>query len=130
MRDRPRGQGAEAAPPADTRSADGPPGRLYAAPFARVWDAIPSVVARRRLWRVVHADEELGLATIVCRLPISGIAGDLSVWVRLDDNGLTRGDARAGARGRWTGPRAARRRLDRFLAGLDRAVGPDARIRT
>ena len=129
MRDRPRGAGNVTEPAADTRGPDGPEGRLYAVPFARVWDAIPSIVARRRLWRVVHADEELGLATIVCRLPVSGIAGEISVWVHLDDNGLTRVDARAGARGRWQGPRAARRRLDRFLAGLDRAVGPDARIR-
>ncbi len=120
---------SDTVPAADTRSPDGPEGRLYAVPFARVWDAIPALVGRRRLWRLVHADEDLGLVTIVCRLPVSGIAGDLSVWVHLDDNGLTRVDARAGSRGRWPGPRAARRRLDRFLAGLDRAVGPGARIR-
>lgn len=129
MNERPRPPGGGPAPAADTRSPGGPEGRLYAVPFARVWDAIPTVVARRRLWRIVHADEEIGLATIVCRLPGAGIAGDLSVWVRLDDNGLTRVDARAGTRSRWPGPGTSRRRLDRFLAGLDRAVGPGARIR-
>ncbi|MFO7586915.1 MAG: DUF1499 domain-containing protein [Gemmatimonadota bacterium] len=130
MNDRPRPEGPTAAPTADTRRPQGPEGRLYAAPFARVWDAIPVLVARRRLWSLVHADEESGLVTICCRLPGSGVVADVSIWVRLDANGLTRVDARSRSRRRWPGPAADRRRLEALLSSLDRALGPEQRVRS
>lgn len=121
--------GPAAAAAVDTRDPDGPEGRLYAAPFARVWDAIAALVARRRLWSLVHADEEIGLVTIACRLPGFPVSADISVWVRLDENGMTRVDVRSRSVRRWAGPASDRRRIDSLLAGLDRAVGPGARLR-
>ena len=113
----------------DTRRPDGPEGRLYTASFAEVWDrALESVRARNR-WELVHHDEDLGLVTVRCRGFLPGSASLLTIWVSLDDNGLTRLDARcatdarrpAGSGGRLVGD---------LLAALDRALGTGARVRS
>ena len=46
---------------AQSRLAGSPDSRVYAAPFARVWDALHEEFSERRRWSVVHSDEELGL---------------------------------------------------------------------
>lgn len=112
----------------DTRSPGGPEGRTYTVPFAEVWDAATADIRSRRGWEIVHADEERGLLTVVCRSRLRRSSDDLSVWVRLDEYGLTRVDARAGSReGRLT-PGANRRRVLDLLDSLDRALGPGARV--
>ncbi len=113
---------------ADTRVTAGLEGRLYAVPFARVWDQLLRGVDGRSRWDLVHRDEEMGLVTVNCRGLLPGRAEDLSVWVTLDDNGLTRVDARCGSRGRRDG-RAGERRIRQILCDLDRALGTEARIR-
>ena len=112
----------------DTRAPDGPEGRTYTVPFAEVWDAATADIRGRRGWEIVHADEERGLLTVVCRSRLRRSSDDLSVWVRLDEYGLTRVDARAGSReGRLT-PGANRRRILDLLESLDRTLGPGARV--
>lgn len=122
------GQEGERRELVDTRDPAGPDGRTYAVPFAGVWDAVADEIRAQRRWKLVHADEERGLFTVVCRSFLGRRIDDLSIWVRLDDNGLTRLDVRAGAResGRATG--ANRRKVDDLLRAVDEALGPDARI--
>lgn len=114
---------------ADTRAPDGPAGRVYTAPFARVWDEILAQVASRRRWSLVHQDEELGIISVTCRWPLFRRVDDLTVWVALDDNALTRVDARSRARAERGDLGANRRRIEGLLQALDRAVGPETRLR-
>lgn len=112
----------------DTRADGGPEGRIYTAPFAEVWDAATADIRGRRGWEIVHADEERGLLTVVCRSRLRRSSDDLSVWVRLDEYGLTRVDARAGSREGRLSPGANRRRVDELLEALDEALGPGTRV--
>ena len=109
----------------DTRSGTGVDGRVYAVSFARVWDLLVAKVAERTRWELIHQDEDLGLITVACRGVLRGRADDLTIWVRLDGNGLTRVDVRSESRSRGTGERRVRELLTR----LDRGLGPDARVR-
>ncbi|MDT8435819.1 MAG: DUF1499 domain-containing protein [Gemmatimonadota bacterium] len=113
----------------DTRRDEGLEGRLYAVSFARVWDALGEVIGRRPGWTLVHADEDLGLLTARRRILLPALTSDVSVWVRLDEHGLTRVDVRAAGRARPAGPDRQRRAVHRLLAALDRALGPGARLR-
>lgn len=115
---------------ADTRRGDVRPGRTYAVPFADVWDALVRDIRRRRGWRLVHADEELGLLTALCRSVRPRRPDDLSVWVALDENGLTSVEVRSASRGPGGDLGANRRRVRSLLARLDRAVRPGARVET
>jgi len=112
----------------DTRASGGPEGRIYTVPFAVVWDAATADIESRRGWEIVHADEERGLLTVVCRSRLRRNSDDLSVWVRLDEYGLTRVDARAGSREGRLSPGANRRRVEELLAALDQALGPGVRV--
>lgn len=127
-RDESEGREGEPRELVDTRDPTGPDGRTYAVPFAGVWDAVAAEIRAQRRWELVHADEERGLFTVVCRSFLRRRTDDLSIWIRLDDYGLTRLDVRAGAResGRATG--ANRRRVDDLLRAVDEALGPDARV--
>ena len=113
---------------ADTRTSDGPRSRLYAAPFAEVWDALVDTAHRRRGWQLVHADEELGLMTIVCTTPVFRLHDDLTIWVSLDENGLTRVEARSESRVGKGDLGMNQRRIERLLSLLDRTVGPAVRV--
>jgi hypothetical protein len=120
--------GRHAAPEAvDTRSPAGPEGRVYAVPFASVWDRLISEVARRSRWELVHQDEDLGLITVACRGVLPGRSDDLTLWVRLDGNALTRVDARCELRSR-RGAGVGERRVSEILKRLDAALGPAARV--
>lgn len=112
----------------DTREPSGPAGRTYAVPFAAVWDAVADQIRAQRGWEVVYSDEERGLFTVICRARLRRSTDDLSIWVRLDEYGLTRVDARAGSReGRLT-PGANQRRIVELLRSLDEALGPGSRV--
>ena len=120
--------GAASGPSADTRVPGGPKPRLYEAPFAHVWDELLRYVNRRRLWRLAHRDEELGLISVRCVVPIVRFVDDLTVWVALDANGLTRVNALSRARRRDFDLGMNRRRIARMLRMLDRRLGPTARL--
>lgn len=113
--------------PVDTRSPGGPEGRLYAASFAVVWDHVLDEVRQRRRWELVHHDEDLGLVTVRCRGFLSTGEGLLTIWVSLDDNGLTRVDLRSVPESRRD-LGAGERRVREVLRRLDDAVGPGARL--
>lgn len=114
---------------ADTRAEDGPEGRVYAAPFAQVWDAILDQVHSGRGWVLAHKDEELGIITVRCRTPVFRFIDDLTIWVGLDENGLTRVDALSRSRVGKGDLGVNRRRIVRMLATLDHTLGPEARLR-
>lgn len=114
---------------ADTRAEDGPAGRLYSAPFARVWDALLAQVAARRRWELAHQDEELGLITVRCRSLVFRFVDDLTIWMKLDENGMTRVDARSASRVGRGDLGVNARRLSRLFRTLDEQVGPDTRLR-
>ncbi|MFQ5747156.1 MAG: DUF1499 domain-containing protein [Gemmatimonadota bacterium] len=114
---------------ADTREGE-PPGRTYAVPFAEVWDALLRDVGARRGWTLVHADEEMGLLTALCRSLRPHRPDDLSVWVALDENGLTRVEVRSAPRAPGGDLGVNRRRVLSLLARLDGAVRPGVRVET
>jgi len=113
----------------DTRSPDSSDGRVYAAPFARVWDAMHSEIARRRRWSVIHSDESLGVLTAVCKTLIPGEFSHLTVWVRLDEYALTRVDIRSTSRSRLGLPGGNRRRVQSLVSCLDDRLGDGTRVR-
>ncbi len=115
---------------ADTRTPDGPEGRAYAAPFASAWDSLLELIRQRYGWKLIHADEELGLITVVCTSPVLRFRDDLTVWVSLDENGVTRIEARSESRKGKGDIGVNWRRIDRLLGHLDRAIGPGTRLRT
>jgi hypothetical protein len=114
----------------DTRPAGSPDSRVYAAPFARVWDSLHTEISRRRSWTVVHADEELGLLTAVCRTLLPWEVGHITVWVRLDEYALTRVDIRSTCRASFALPGGNRRRVQALVASLDHQLGKGTRVRT
>lgn len=114
---------------ADTRAPEGPGSRLYAAPFARVWDEILAEVDRRRRWTLRHKDEELGIITVECRSLVFRLVDDLTVWVSLDANALTRVEARSRSRVGKGDFGVNRRRIEGLLAMLDEALGAEVRVR-
>jgi len=115
------------AEPVDTRTDGGPDGRLYTASFAAVWDRLLEEVRARGRWELVHHDEELGLITVRCRGFMSAGASLLTVWVSLDDNGLTRIDLRSVPETRRD-LGAGERRIRELLSRLDQALGSGARV--
>lgn len=114
---------------ADTRAEDGPGGRLYAAPFARAWDSLLAQIQARPRWELAHEDEELGLITVRCRSLVFRFVDDLTIWVELDENGMTRVDARSASRVGQGDLGVNRRRLVRLFRTLDEQVGPETRLR-
>jgi uncharacterized protein (DUF1499 family) len=93
-----------------------------------VWDVVTADIRGRRGWEIIHADEERGLLTVVCRSRLRRTSDDLSVWVHLDEYGLTRVDARAGSREGRLSPGANQRRILELLESLDEALGPGTRV--
>ena len=113
---------------ADTRAPDGPEPRLYEIAFSRVWDQLLHYVGRCWWWTLAHRDEDLGLISVRCSVPLLRWADDLTIWVALDSNGLTRVDVFSRARRRDFDLGMNRRRILRMLRSLDRTFGPRARV--
>ena len=114
----------------DTRHTGSPDSRVYAAPFAHVWDALHAEISRRRRWTVVHSDEDLGLLTAMCRTLLPWDVGHLTVWVRLDEYALTRVDVRSTCRTNLALPGGNRRRVLALVSSLDEQLGTGTRVRT
>ena len=113
----------------DTRTASGVRDYAYAVPFATVWDLLLDEVRRQPRWTLIHSDEEQGLLTVACRSPLQRALHDLTIWVFLDENGLTCLDIRSASRGGRGDLGASRRQVHRLAEMLDRAFGPAAKIR-
>lgn len=114
---------------ADTRERGGPAARLYSASFARVWDGLLEQVTRNPRWELAHQDEELGMLTVCCRTPVIRFVDDVTIWVELDEDGLTRVEVRSASCVGKGDLGVNRRRIVWLLRRLDRHVGPEARLR-
>ncbi len=113
----------------DTRTAPGGGGLTYAAPFASVWDLLLDEVRIQPRWTLIHSDEEQGLLTVTCREPLQRSLHDLTIWVSLDENGMTCLDIRSASRGVRGDLGASRRRVRHLSEMLDRKLGAAAKIR-
>lgn len=113
---------------ADTRAPGGPEPRLYEVAFSEVWDQLLNYVRRRWWWTLAHRDEDLGLISVRCVVPLLRWVDDLTIWVALDSNALTRVEAFSRARRRNFDLGMNRRRIRLMLKWLDRALGPRARL--
>ena len=113
---------------ADTRAPDGPEPRLYEVAFSRVWDQLVRYAERRWWWTLAHRDEDLGLISVRCAVPLLRWVDDLTIWVALDANGLTRVEAFSRARRRNFDLGTNRRRIRRMRNSPARARGPRARL--
>ncbi len=85
-------------------------------------------IQNRPRWTLTHKDESLGILTVCCRTPVFRFVDDLSIWVALDENGLTRVEVRSRSRigkGDWG---VNRRRIRRLLLKLDQSLGPQTRL--
>lgn len=88
-----------------------------------------SEIEARRQWDLVYGDEDLGMFTVVCRSRFPRGADDLTIWVRLDENGLTRLEAESAHREGKTSSGTRQRRVEDLLAAVREAVGPDRLVR-
>lgn len=113
----------------DTRRKGQPEGCVYAVPFAQVWDLVAAEIRSQRGWELVHADEERGMFTVVCRSRFPKGTDDLTIWICLDDNGLTRLDIRSSTREGRRQPGGLRRRVESLLGSVERSLGPGALVR-
>ena len=104
---------------ADTRSAGPPEGRVYAAPFAAVWDRLLEMIEERPRWQLQHADETEGFIAATCRSRVFGFVDDLTLWIRLDRNGLTEVAARSRSRTGKGDFGVNRRRIQEIMETLD-----------
>lgn len=105
---------------ADTRLPGPPHGRRYVAPFASVWDELVEMIEEHPRWRLEHTDETRGLMAATCRSRVFGFVDDLTVWLRLDADGLTEVDVRSRSRTGTGDFGVNRRRIERILGRLDR----------
>jgi len=112
----------------DTRELEGPSGRVYTVPFAQAWDEVRGLIERRPRWTLRHSDEDIGMISVVCRTPVFRFTDDLTIWVALDDDGLTRVDALSRSRVGKGDLGVNRRRIERLLRRLDGALGPENRL--
>jgi uncharacterized protein (DUF1499 family) len=97
-------------------------GRTYPIPFIRVWVAALALL-RRPGRNLVHHDEDDGVLRAECRGSILPTRHDVTVRVSLDQDAQTRVDMEASSRSVPFDLGANRRRIRRFMAELDRAVG-------
>lgn len=104
---------------ADTRLPGRPHGRRYLAPFADVWDELLALIDERARWTLEHADETRGLMAATCRSRVFGFVDDLTVWVRLDADGLTEVALRSRSRSGKGDFGVNRRRIEGILERLD-----------
>lgn len=113
---------------ADTRRDEDLEGRVYQVAFARVWDELLADISAHSSWTLDHKDEELGIMTVSCRSLVLRFIDDMTIWVALDDNGLTRVEALSRARVGRGDFGVNRRRIEGLLARLDAAVGEENRL--
>lgn len=104
---------------ADTRLPGPPEGRRYLAPFARVWDEIRGMIEEQPRWSLEHADETRGLMAATCRSRFFGFVDDLTVWLRLDADGMTEVALRSRSRTGKGDFGVNRRRIEHILERLD-----------
>lgn len=107
-------------------------GRSYAIPFATVWDAVLTEAASAPRWRVVGAEPQRGEVRAEAQTALWKFTDDVTIFVSLAEDGLTRVDMRSASRVGKLDLGTNARRIARFLHALDRRLGvlqPVARAR-
>jgi uncharacterized protein (DUF1499 family) len=97
-------------------------GRVYAVPFARVWDAALEVARGRPRWEVKDADARTGEIVAEARSRLWRFIDDVRVRVTLDEAGMTRVDVSSASRAGGYDFGTNARRIARFLHALDRRL--------
>ena len=77
------------------------------------------MIEERPRWRLQHADETEGFIAATCKSRVFGFVDDLTLWVRLDRNGLTEVAARSRSRTGKGDFGVNRRRIQEIMATLD-----------
>lgn len=98
-------------------------GRTYLIPFARVWDETVALIRALPRWELVSADERRGLIRAQARRRLLRFADDVTIWMSLDHNALTRVDMRLASRVAGANLGTQARRIARFLRRLDQRLG-------
>ncbi len=98
-------------------------GRTYAIPFDGVWRACMSSVERKRRWKLLQADDLVGVIRVRCTTAIFRAEHDFEVRVGLDEHGLTRVDMRSRSRTGRADLGVNVRRVGRFFKKLDESLG-------
>ena len=100
-------------------------GRVYALPYARVWQAVEDEAAAMPRWSVGRIDGRAGVLGAEARTRMWRFVDDVEVHVSLDLHGWTRVDVRSTSRmgGADLGTNA--RRIARFLHRLDARLHRD-----
>jgi uncharacterized protein (DUF1499 family) len=96
--------------------------RVYAVPFARVWEAVLEEARARRGWKVLATNGRLGEIVAEATTLLWRFTDDVWIRVSLDERGQTRVDVSSQSRkgGGDLGTNA--RRIARFLHALDRRI--------
>ncbi len=95
--------------------------RIYAIPFEQVWTTALGLAARRRGWRVLHADDLEGIIQAEVRTPLRFVH-DVVIHVGLDPNAQTRVDMTSASRKGKADFGKKARRIGKFLRLLDREL--------
>lgn len=99
-------------------------GRTYAIPYEQVWRAARRLAGGGlRGWKLVDADDYDGLIRAEARSRLLRRVDDVVIRITLDANAQTRVDARSSSRGSRGDLGSNARRLRRFFAALDEALG-------
>ena len=94
-------------------------GRTYAIPFDQVWTACLSLVQGRRRWALLLANDLDGVIRIRCETLVFKFIDDLEIRISLDENAMTRVDARSKSRKGRADMGTNARRIGRLLRRLD-----------
>lgn len=96
--------------------------RVYAVPFARVWEAAMETAAGMRGWEVTEADPKGGEIRAEATTRVWKFVDDVEVRVSLDEEGQTRVDLSSRSRGGSADLGTNARRIARFLHALERRI--------
>lgn len=99
-------------------------GRTYAIPFDPVWNAALALSGGGlKGWKLVSADDQLGVIRADVRSPLLPLEANVLVSVTLDPNGQTRVDMSALGNHRGGDLGANYRRIRHFFRSLDSSLG-------
>ena len=98
-------------------------GRTYAIPFDTVWNAAVGLVSGGlSRWTLLDSDDQAGRIEAVVNGLVLKMPATIRIRITLDANAQTRVDVDSTPESSGTDLGAARRRIRRFIASLDRAL--------
>ena len=97
-------------------------GRTLAVPFDRVWQNARELAGNLRGWRVLEADDQIGVIRAEASTLVFGRTGDVVITISLDEDAQTRVDLTSTSRKTGGDFGTNARRIGKFLRNLDRAL--------